>query len=225
MLKKIKDIILYLVGLPKTLYFNFKYFDFALAIKLPVLISHRVVLVNINGKININSNNITTGMVRLGFGGIGIFDQKRSRSIWQVSGNVIFNGTCNIGHGSKIVVNENGTVVFGNNFNISAETSILCHKRISFGNDCVISWDNLIMDTDFHKIMDESGRIINKDKEIAIGNKVWIGCRCAILKGTSISDNCVIAANSTIAREYLEQNQIIGGNPAHMLKSNITWEA
>lgn len=222
-LQKINKLYLYLIGIPKTVYFNFKYFNFATAIKLPVLISHRVVLLDTNGKIHINCDSISTGMIKIGFGSVGIFDSKRSRTIWQVSGNVVFNGTCHIGHGSKISVNKNGSLFFGNNFTISAESSIVCNKKISFGDDCLLSWNNLIMDTDFHKILDKSNKIINEDKEITIGNKVWIGCRCTILKGTSIKDNIVIGANSCISGIFNGSNQVIGGNPPKILKNDIDW--
>lgn len=220
-----KKILTYILGLPKTIFFNFKYFDFETAKKLPVLISNRVILKKTDGKIHINCKSIKTGMIKIGYGSVGIFDPKRSRTIWQVSGNVTFNGSCNIGHGSKISVNNNGTLVLGNKFSISAESSIVCNKKISFGNDCLLSWDILIMDTDFHKILDNANEIINKDEEISIGNKVWIGCRCTILKGTHIKDNAVIGANSCLAGKLVNGcNQIIGGNPPKILRQEIHWK-
>jgi acetyltransferase-like isoleucine patch superfamily enzyme len=79
------------------------------------------------------------------------------------------------------------------------------------------------MDTDFHKILDKSNKIINEDKEITIGNKVWIGCRCTILKGASIKDNIVIGANSFISGIFNGSNQIIAGNPPKILKNDIDW--
>ncbi|HYE12266.1 MAG TPA: acyltransferase [Patescibacteria group bacterium] len=222
MFNKIKKIFLFLLGMPKTIYFNLKYFDFATAIKLPVLVSHRVVLLNTSGKLIINAN-IRPGLIKIGFGNVGIFDKKRSRSIWEVDGNIIFNGKCEIGHGSKICVG--GTLIFGNNFTISAESTILCYKKISFGDNCVLAWENLIMDTDHHKIIDKkTGKVINEDKEISIGNDVWIGCRCTILKGARIGNNCVVAANSTVTKEFLGEEQIIGGTPCKILRNDICWE-
>ena len=214
----------YFLSIPKTLYFNFKYFDFTIAIKLPVLVSYRVILSETSGKVKINYNNIKTGMIKIGFGCVGIFDAKRSRTIWGSSGNIIFNGSCNIGHGSKISVSKNGLLIFGNNFNISAESSIVCYKKICFGDNCLLSWEILIMDTDFHKIMDNTNNVINEDKEIIFGNNVWIGCRTTILKGTYINDNIVIGATSCLVGKYNGSNQIICGNPAKIHKNNITWK-
>lgn len=200
---------------------NLKYFRFADAIKLPVLVSNRVWLAQVAGKVEIVGP-IRFGLIRIGFGDVGIFDKHKSRSVWNVTGMVVFRGPARLGHGSKI--SASGNLVFGENFNITAESQIACHKKITFGDNCLLSWDVLIMDTDFHKIRDNAGKITNEDKEIIIGNNVWIGCRATILKGTVIGDNVVIAANSCVHSAVEGNNRIIGGNPVRVLKKDITWE-
>ncbi|WP_160674354.1 acyltransferase [Clostridium sp. C8-1-8] len=210
-----------ILGFPKTLYFNFKYFNFKDAVKLPVLISHRVYLKSLKGSIAITSN-IRSKMIQIGFGEVGIFDFKRRRTIIDIEGKVIFNGKCTLGHGSKIFVL--GELTIGKNFNINAETSIICAKKITIGDDCLFSWDNLIMDTDFHYIKQlEDNIIVNEDKEIYIGNKVWIGCRCTILKGTVIGDGCIISANSVTRGKYVATNSILSGSPCKVVKSDVYW--
>lgn len=206
-----------------TLIFNFKYFKFKDALKLPVLISRNVILKKLQGSVVINAK-IEYGLINIGFGEVGIFDKKRSKTIWELSGNVIFNGIANIGHGSKISVGLNGIIQFGSNFRITAESSIVSHKKIVFGDNCLLSWNVLIMDTDFHLIRDVNCHIQNEPREINIGNNVWIGCRCLLLKGISIPSGCVIAANSTITKSYSVSNQIIGGPAGAILKDNVYWE-
>ena len=44
--------------------------------------------------------------------------------------------------------------------------------------------------------------------DIKIGNNVWIGANCVILKGVKIGDNAVIAAN-TIVRHDLKSNTLL----------------
>jgi len=80
--KNIRDLVLNILALPNTLRFNFKYFPFKQAIKLPVYVSHRVWLMQINGNIQIEGP-IRRGMITIGFGRIGIFDRQNSRSIWR----------------------------------------------------------------------------------------------------------------------------------------------
>lgn len=211
-----------LLGIPKSIFINFKYFPIKIAMRLPILVSKNTLIKGVNGKITLPKN-IKTGIIRFGFGNIGIFDSERSKSIWQVNGEAIFEGRANIGHGSRLSINSNGKIKIGKNLDISAESTIICSNYISIGNDCLISWECLIMDTDFHYIKNENGEILNRDKAINIGNNVWIACRNTILKGSSISNNTVVAANSTIYNEIKGENQIIGGNPCKILRNNTFW--
>ena len=207
----------------KTIFFNFKYLPIKQAIKLPILISRKVYLREISGKILIKGP-IRPGLIQLGYGNIGIFDNKKSRSIWEVSGTVIFKGRANIGHGSKISVGKNGELIRGENVIITAESSLVASKKIEFGNNCLLSWDILIMDTDSHIIKDNTGSIINYPKQITIGDNVWIGCRCLILKGAQIPDNCVIGADSIVNRLLENRNSLYAGSPVKLMKESITWE-
>lgn len=206
-----------------TLRFNFQYFPFNTAIKFPVFISSKTVLKEIKGELRI-LNPIKTGMVKIGYDDISIFDKKKNRAIWSVTGKVFITGNCNIGHGSKINVGEKGILKLGNNFTITAESSIISNNMIKFGNDCLLSWDILIMDDDFHKIYNKNDEIINFPKEIIVGNKVWIGCRSIILKGSNIPDNSIIAAGSIVTKSLKEENVIYGGNPLRIINEEINWE-
>jgi len=79
------------------------------------------------------------------------------------------------------------------------------------------------MDTDFHKIKDKSGNILNPSAPIIIGNNVWIACRCLILKGATIPNGSVIGANSFVGKSLEKENAVYGGHPARILKEEITW--
>ncbi|CAN4273158.1 WbbJ Acetyltransferase (isoleucine patch superfamily) [Methylophilaceae bacterium] len=217
---KVSTLISFVLSLPKTIWFNFKYLPFKDALKLPIFVSRHVWLMDMKGQVRLGV--IRTGIVKIGFGEVAIFDWQRARSIWQVSGTVEFKGSAKIGHGSKLSVL--GDLTLGNNFAISAESSIVSHKKITVGDDVLISWDVLIMDTDLHEIHAEDGSYINPPQAISIGDKVWIGCRSLVLKGVSISDGMVIAASTTVTKSVESKNAIIGGNPVRVLKENISWK-
>ena len=210
-----------LLSLPKTLRFNLHYFPLKTALKLPVFVSHRTFLRELNGKI-VLPEKVNTAMIKIGFGDVGHYDRKRSRSIWQVSGTVAFGGKASIGHGSKLSVR--GNLTLGADFNMTAESTIVCAHKISFGNDCLLSWDILIMDTDEHPIINQDGIRTNPDKPIFVGNHVWIGCKCTLLKGTEIPNNTVVAAGTLLTSAFSGKNQIVGGNPPTILKNNVRWE-
>ncbi|MDN5214977.1 acyltransferase [Fulvivirgaceae bacterium BMA12] len=205
-----------------TLYFNFKYFPFRKAILLPVWVSKRCHLAKCEGQIAIEAP-LKTGLIQIGFENIGIFDRKRSRSIWKVSGSIVFHGAVKIGHGCKVNVGRQGHLSIGKNFYMPSESTIVCHKEIEIGNDCAFSWDMLMMDTDMHDITDEHQQVINTPAKITIGNNVWVGCRVMILKGVIIPANNIVAANALVTKPFTGEKQIIGGNPAKVIKQHVSW--
>ena len=209
----------------KTLYVNFHYFPFKTAIKTPIFIYWRTQIRTMDGKVILPSN-IWRGMFCFGAVQLGSHDSFYSRTIWEISGSLIVKGSLSIGRGSAIYVAEGATLTFGKNISITGKTQILCRKGIIIGDNSLLSWDILIMDTDFHHILDESKEKINSEKAIKIGNHVWIGCRSTILKGVNIADNTVIAAGSTITKGFEKVNCVIGGNGKNVavLKENINWE-
>lgn len=206
----------------KTIRFNLRYFKLADALKFPVLISGNVYLRTCEGKIVIEAP-LRFGMIEIGYGAVGIFDDKKDRAIWHNMGEVIFERNANIGHGSKISVNKGARLRMGENFRITANSTIFSSTDISFGKDCLLSWDILVMDSDVHKIM-EGEKYLNPDKPVIIGNGVWIGCRCTILKGTHIPDGSVIAAGTLLHAQLEEPNVVYGGSPVRRLGNPIQWK-
>lgn len=83
-----------------------------------------------------------------------------------------------------------------------------------FGDDVLISWDTLIMDSDHYRIykLENPAEQINYTRTISIGNHVWIGCNAIILKGSVISDNSILAAGSVTSGKFTKENYIIAGN-------------
>lgn len=165
---------------------------------------------------------MSTGMMLLGYQRLGIHDGYYNRTVWQVSGQITIEGErIDIGRGSSLCVS--GKCYFGNHFAITGKSTIICRKSIIFGYGVLISWDALLMDTDYHTIINEQGMVINEEKPIIVGDNVWIGCRATILKGTSIPSNSVIAAGSVISGSMEEENCIYTSE-RKTLKRNITWQ-
>ena len=208
-------------SIPKTLRFNFHYFPFKTAVKMPVIVSHRTYLRELHGKVELPEK-VERAMVKIGFGDVGHYDRKRSRGIWQVSGTVSFGGKASIGHGSKLSVR--GDLKLGDGFNMTAESTIVCAKEINFGDDCLLAWDVLVMDTDEHPLYNKDNERINPDKAIVVGSHVWIGCKCVLLKGAEVPSDTVLAAGTLLKSAFAGDNQVIGGNPPSILKREVRWE-
>lgn len=221
--KYIMIILEILLGLHKSIYINLKYLPLNQAIKLPIIISRYCDIIQCSGRLEIDCNEITPGMILIGVGNVGIFNKKSDRSSLELSKNsqLIFKGKARLGNGVKLSCS--GNLVFGKNCTITASSMIYCTNSISFGDGVLISWENLIMDTDVHKIYIDN-KFSNTSLPIKIGDNVWIGCRSTILKGSIIGSNNVIGTNSLINNSILEENNIIAGQPARIIKSNIKWE-
>lgn len=203
----------------KTLLFNFHYLPFSQAIRLPIFVSRRTVIRKLKGKITINCP-IRPFLIKIGFNEIGFQDIKYQRTVWSLTGEIVVNGSIFVGKGSKFAIN--GRVVFGDNFIVTGNSTVICNEIMHFGTNSLISWDVLLMDTDFHKIRDINNVILNPDKGIYIGNNCWIGCRNTILKGAYLPDNSVLAANSLYLQKRITQNCIYGHN-GRVIKENIHW--
>ena len=109
-------------------------------------------------------------------------------------------------------------------------TSITARSRtIRVGKNTMIAPNCVIMDSDFHIPWPPFARNINPgvqyDQDVNIGENVWIGVGCTILKGVFIGDNTVIGAGSVVTKS-IPANALAAGNPARVIKfySNETLE-
>lgn len=210
----------YLRCVPKTVYFNLKYLPLRDALKFPILISHRVALRRMHGSVRIDQ--ATLGRVKIGFRSNNVVDEGADLAVWDVTGTVEFTGRIEIGPAMKLLVS--GHLSLGDNFWASGRSLISCVRRIEFGTDNLLSWDVTVIDHDFHAVSDSrTGEVINEPKPVSVGNHVWVCARATILRGTVVGDGTVVAANSLLNRAYEGQNQIVGGNPARVLRKNIRW--
>jgi acetyltransferase-like isoleucine patch superfamily enzyme len=117
----------------------------------------------------------------------------------------------------------NPRILIGDNVNINFDCHIGCIGEIKIGNGVLIASKVLIIDH-FHgetainnsAISPIKRPLVSKGK-ISIGDNVWIGEGCVIMPGVSIGNNCIIGANSVVTKSF-EDNKIIGGNPAKVIK-------
>ncbi len=206
----------------KTIVFNFHYLPFKEAVRLPIFLSRSTKLRRMKGSVGI-SGPVSTGMIRIGTSEIGIYDKRHNRAVWENSGLVAFEGKAIIKYGASIIVAEGARLKLGDRFRISSGSNIICYKSIEFGQNCRISWDSQIIDTDFHKIFNNNNEHINPDKEIRIGSDCWIGNHCFIQKGTILGNMVVIASNTLVSSSIPDDNVILAGSPAKIIRTSTTW--
>ena len=56
-----------------------------------------------------------------------------------------------------------------------------------------------------------------REKDIFIGNNVWIGANSILVSGAKINDGAVVAAGSVVTKE-VPANAIVAGAPAKVIK-------
>lgn len=117
-------------------------------------------------------------------------------------------------------------VKIGNHVGISGAT-IYARRSIIIGDYTLIGANTKIIDNDFHPV----DPVVRRDtpneqmgiQSIVIGENVFIGCNCLILKGSKIGNNAVIGAGSVVSGE-IPANCVAAGNPARVIKKLDTIE-
>jgi len=125
------------------------------------------------------------------------------------------------------IEDDNNVIEIGYNTTFHGKCQLAACEgtKITIGNDCMFSHDIYCRTTDSHSILNEYGIRINPAKDIRIGNHVWIGMQCLILKGCCISDNSIIGARSMVTSSIESTpNSLFSGTPAKIIKNNINWD-
>jgi acetyltransferase-like isoleucine patch superfamily enzyme len=143
------------------------------------------------------------------------------------------------GDNNKIIINDQSylrdvelcTEDSGNEISIGKYTN-LCGKahlaaiegtKITIGDNCLFSSNLEFRTGDSHSILNMNGERINPSKDIVIEDHVWIGTKVTCLKGVRVSRDSIVAATTTLCKEYDEPNVVIGGVPGKIIKRDVNW--
>lgn len=123
---------------------------------------------------------------------------------------------------------DNFNINFGRDNRITGGLSIMCVEHNTgfiSGSECLYANEIKARCGDAHTIIDKKTReILNKPTRcITIGDHCWIGDNVLLTKKTHLPDNTIVAMGSVVTKQFSEQNTIIGGNPAKIIKKNIDW--
>lgn len=99
---------------------------------------------------------------------------------------------------------ENGKLEIGDKCFFNGNVNITCVEQISIGSGCQFANNLVIVDHDHnYKEHGEKAKAL-VSSPIIIGDNVWIGANCTVLRGSVIGDNSVIAAGSVVMGEIPE---------------------
>lgn len=150
---------------------------------------------------------------------------------WKLSGR---RGRIRIGTGSVVHCRVDfdaptGEVSIGDRSYIGA-SHIVCHTRVTIGDDAIISWGVTLVDHNSHSLdwaerkadvasWIEGGK--NWDgvaiAPVCVGDKAWIGFGASILKGVEIGEGAVVGAQAVVTRN-VPPYTVVAGNPARVIR-------
>ena len=208
------------IGFIKTVIFNFRYLPFAQAKRFPVFISGRTRVVYCRSGFYIGGGR--TGDLTFGFVDKQYIYSKPCHLCIEGSIITIGNGMHDFGPGCVLSISKDAELVLGNNFASSYDLHLRVAKRVEVGDDNMWSYGIEVRDTDSHKIYNTEGERVNPDRPVILGDKVWIGCRCTILKGVKIASNTIVAASSVVSSSQKNSNTIISSD-GKVIKTFRRW--
>lgn len=96
-------------------------------------------------------------------------------------------------------------------------------STLTIGKECMFAYDIDVRTGDSHSILDAEGKRINYAQDVAIGDRVWVAAHSLIMKGVIIREDSIVAGGAVVTRPFDQPGVILGGNPAKIIKENISW--
>ena len=144
-----------------------------------------------------------------------------------------------IGNNNEIVIKDtsvnkfnitirsnNCRIIWGSKTTSSDAKIILAehNSSLTIGEDCMLANADIRV-SDGHTIYDiGTKKILNHcQKNMTIGNHCWIGQDCLLTKNANLCDNVIVAAHSVVTKSFNTPYTIIGGLPAKIIKSGVSF--
>ncbi len=118
-----------------------------------------------------------------------------------------------------VILSGPGEVHIGDRSTIGHNSVLVSRERIQIGNDCMLAAFCYVLDVD-HEFADPDEPIPQQGlrvKPVIVGNDVWVGAGSFILRGVTIGDGAVVAANSVVT-EDVPPYTVVAGSPARVIK-------
>lgn len=118
--------------------------------------------------------------------------------------------------GSGFSIGSQGRLILSNSGNV-----------VEIGDNCMFSSGITVRGGEYpHLVFDkETGEYLDVSDGIFIGNHVWIGEGVFISKAVTIPNECIVGAKSVLTKRFDEENCVLAGNPARVVKKGVQWVA
>ncbi|MCQ2364249.1 MAG: hypothetical protein MJ051_01675 [Akkermansia sp.] len=96
-------------------------------------------------------------------------------------------------------------------------------SEINIGSECMVAAHVRMWCTDTHAIL-QDGKVVNVGRSITIGDHVWVGLNVYFSKNSGVGNQCIVGWGSLVTRTFTEDNCVIAGNPAAIVKRGVEWQ-
>lgn len=122
--------------------------------------------------------------------------------------------------GHKVKSENKVRISIGDHTSIGNNSFLSANNSVEIGNHVIISANVFITDhdhgfSDMEKNIDEQP--LSEGGKVKIGDNVFLGVKCSILKNVAIGERCVVAANSVVTKD-IPPYSMAAGNPAKVIK-------
>ena len=133
---------------------------------------------------------------------------------------------------AKFWVDENSKIIIGQDVQMKNTGLVIIANNtykepveVNIGDNVYLARDILIRASDGHTLIDkQTNKPLNPPRNVIIEDNCWIGSRSVLLKGSHIPKNSIVGACSLVTKSFDEENVVIAGSPAKILKHNVTWD-
>lgn len=144
---------------------------------------------------------------------------------------IIIGNNCQL-RGELLTFGHGGEIIIGDYTFIGERTKIWSAKKIVIGNRVLISHNVNIHDNNSHSLdanlrhedyihISTKGMLLKEnnlnEKEIIIGDDVWIGFNSTIMKGVRIGRGSIVGANTIVTKDIPEYVVCVG-SPMRIIK-------
>ena len=207
----------------KTFRVNFACLPFRQAIKFPVVVTGKLIIDSLKGRIIINAP-IEFGMINIGRDIDNMPIAACPARIF-IGGALVFNGHAIINQGTNVCVWESGRIEVGHCVIIASGILLKSACSIQIGDYTRLASGCFVMDTNVHAVKDvETGLIAKNFAPIIIGSHCWLTMNTSVTAGAVIPNFCITARGSFMNKDYrkiCDEGTMLGGSPAKPLKNNM----